>query len=199
MGQEIACQASWGSERSAGKAQLEGDHVLFRGSFRVKALLKDATSVEALDGVLRLALPAGTLALELGPQAAKWAHKILHPPSRLDKLGVKPQQRVALLGTFDPAFAAELQASGATLDAAPPCDLVFFAAPDRTALASLARAAALLAPAGGLWIVYPKGVKVITEMQVLEAGRDVGLKDTKVAAFSATHTALRFVIPKSAR
>ena len=35
----------------------------------------------------------------------------------------------------------------------------------------------------------------IHEMDVLEVTRSLGLKDTKVASFSSTHTALRFVIP----
>jgi hypothetical protein len=48
-------------------------------------------------------------------------------------------------------------------------------------------------------VVYPKGVQTIREIEVLDAGRTAGLKDTKVASFSPTHTALRFVIPVSAR
>ena len=56
-----------------------------------------------------------------------------------------------------------------------------------------------LKPDGALWIVYPKGVPEIREMDVLLAGREAGLKDTKVASFSATHTALRFVIPIAKR
>ena len=53
--------------------------------------------------------------------------------------------------------------------------------------------------AAALWIVYPKGQKRITENDVLSAGRKVGLKDVKVVGFSATHTALKFVIPLSKR
>jgi hypothetical protein len=47
-----------------------------------------------------------------------------------------------------------------------------------------------------LWIVYPKGKQEITELQVIEAGRQAGLVDVKVVSFSATHTALKFVRPK---
>jgi hypothetical protein len=42
--------------------------------------------------------------------------------------------------------------------------------------------------------VYPKGKKEITEGDVLGAGRKAGLKDVKVVGFSATHTALKFVV-----
>jgi hypothetical protein len=50
-----------------------------------------------------------------------------------------------------------------------------------------------------LWIVYPKGQQSITEADVRSAGLIAGLTDVKVASFSATHTALKFVIPKSKR
>jgi hypothetical protein len=53
--------------------------------------------------------------------------------------------------------------------------------------------------ATALWIVYPKGQTQITENDVLAAGRKSGLKDVKVIGFSATHTALKFVIPLSKR
>lgn len=50
-----------------------------------------------------------------------------------------------------------------------------------------------LAAGAALWIVYPKGVAAIREAEVIAAGRGAGLKDVKVARFSATHTALKFV------
>ncbi len=53
--------------------------------------------------------------------------------------------------------------------------------------------------AAALWIVYPKGQKQITELDVLAAGRRAGLKDVKVVGFSPAHTALKFVIPVSSR
>jgi hypothetical protein len=46
-----------------------------------------------------------------------------------------------------------------------------------------------------LWVVYRKGQKEITEMDVIGTGRKSGLKDVKVVGFSPTHTALKFVIP----
>ncbi len=48
-------------------------------------------------------------------------------------------------------------------------------------------------------IVYPKGQKTITESTVRTAGLKAGLTDIKVVGFSATHTALKFVIPKAKR
>jgi hypothetical protein len=48
-------------------------------------------------------------------------------------------------------------------------------------------------------VIYPKGVTAIREIQVIEAGRAAGLKDVKVAGFSASHTGLKFVIPVTSR
>ena len=50
-----------------------------------------------------------------------------------------------------------------------------------------------------LWIIYPKGQQHITEGDVFAAGHKVGLTDIKVVGFSATHTALKFVIPVKKR
>lgn len=57
----------------------------------------------------------------------------------------------------------------------------------------------LLAVAGGLWVIYPKGRKDVTEAQMRAAGLANGMVDNKVISFSATHTGLRFVIRKADR
>ena len=36
MGAESQCTVQFGKQRSEGKAQLESDHLLFRGAFRLK-------------------------------------------------------------------------------------------------------------------------------------------------------------------
>ena len=51
----------------------------------------------------------GPVSLTLGDAAEKWALKIQHPPSRLDKIGVKPEWRVSVLGLSDRTFLGELE------------------------------------------------------------------------------------------
>lgn len=196
MGQELDCRMHLQKRTLAGKAYLETDHILFRGEERVKIQIKDLTSVTARAGVLHLEFPGGPARLELGAAAEKWAHKILHPPSRADKLGVKPGLSVRVVGEFEQAFLDELRALDTAQDQA---DLSFFAAAARKDLSRIPRLAKGLKPSGALWVVYPKGVKEIREIDVLNAGRAAGLKDVKVASFSPTHTALKFVIPVAAR
>jgi hypothetical protein len=200
MGQELECRLRYRKRTMAGKAYLETDYLLFRGEERLKVALKDLTAVQADGGLLKLEFPGGPAALELGEAAEKWAEKILHPPSRAGKLGVKAGAEVRLVGEFERDFRDELRGCAVELaDGKAKADLVFFAAAAARDLARVAKLKAWLKPAGALWVVYPKGVPAIREIEVLEAGRAAGLKDTKVASFSSTHTALRFVIPVAER
>jgi hypothetical protein len=192
MGQELECRMHYRKRTLAGKAYLETDHILFRGDERLKILLKELTSVKAASGMLHLEFAGGPARLELGAAAEKWAGKILNPPSRADKLGVKPGLSVKVVGDFDATFLKELS----TLEKAKrEADLIFFAATLKKDLSQVPKLATSLKPKGALWIVYPKGVKEIREVEVIEAGRAAGLKDIKVCAFSATHTGLKFVFP----
>jgi hypothetical protein len=50
-----------------------------------------------------------------------------------------------------------------------------------------------------IWTVTPKGKSGIKDTDVMAAGKAAGLVDVKVAAFSPTHTAAKFVIPKAQR
>ncbi len=194
MGQEIACTAKFEGKESDGVAMLETDYVLFRGDFRIKIAFAAMKSVKAADDWLAIQSPEGSLKLLLGTRAEKWAQKILHPPTLFDKLGVKPGLRVRVIGA--PDFAEELARCGAIIVAKSP-DMIFFQAARK---ANLARLSGLsIPPDGAIWIIYPKGVREITGNDVIAAIRSAGLKDVKVASFSATHTALKAVIPLAQR
>ncbi|PYU67269.1 MAG: hypothetical protein DMG49_19320 [Acidobacteria bacterium] len=96
---------------------------------------------------------------------------------------MKPGAKVSLLGNFEPGFLDELGKLTKAVrngKVAAGSESIFFAADSKP-------------------IVYPKGQKHITENDVLSAGRKAGLKDVKVVGFSATHTALKFVIPLADR
>jgi hypothetical protein len=144
----------------------------------------------------------GAIVFGLGPAAEKWRDKILHPKSRIEKLGVKPGTEVSLLGEFDAEFLRELgkltkSVSKGKVSAR--SELIFFAADSKEDLGAVPKISKSMKGAAALWIVYHKGQKHITENDVLAAGRKAGLKDVKVVGFSSTHTALKFVIPLSRR
>jgi hypothetical protein len=202
MGNELKCNVRFGMEVSEGKALLETSEVLFRGGFRLKIPFASIKSVKAVNGELRLHTAEGLAVFEIGPAAEKWREKILHPKMRLEKIGLKPGAKVSLVGSFDADFLDELKplASSVTKDkVATGSETIFLAADSLKTLSAVTKIAKSLKGATALWIVYPKGQKNITENDVITAGRKAGLKDVKVVGFSATHTALKFVLPLTKR
>ena len=202
MGNEVKCTVRFGKQTSAGKALLETSEVLFRGEFRLKIPFTTIKSVKAVDGELHLQTSDGLAVFEIGPAAEKWREKILHPKTRIEKIGVKPDAKVSLLGSFDAEFLEELKSLSIVVTknkVAADCDTIFFAADSLKTLSAVTKIAKSLKGATALWIVYPKGQKTITENDVIAAGRKAGLKDVKVVGFSPTHTALKFVLPLTKR
>ena len=117
--------------------------------------------------------------------------------ARIDKLGVRPGARVAVLGVADRAFVAELADRGADVVVdrrRVGSDLVFYGVEDRRALSRLPTHRRFIASDGAVWLVWPKGSKAVNENDVREAALAAGLVDVKVVAFSATHSALKLVI-----
>src|SRR5438132_13592130 len=108
MGNEATCKVHFDGKQSEGKALLETSEILFRGDFRLKIPFSTIKSAKAVDGELRLQTAEGLAVFCLGATAEKWCEKILHPKSRLEKLGVKPGARVSLLGDLDTGFLAEI-------------------------------------------------------------------------------------------
>ena len=92
MGNEVTCTVRFGKQESTGKALLETSEILFRGDFRLKIAFREIKSVKTTSGELLLDFPGGKAAFLLGAQAQKWAHKILHPKSPFEKVGVKEGQ-----------------------------------------------------------------------------------------------------------
>ena len=202
MGREAHCSAHVGGRTLAGKVMLETDELLFRGDERVRIRLADITRATADDGRLVVRHKGGTATFELGRAAVRWAERINHPPTLADKLGVKPGQRVALVGLDDPPFVKTLEARGADVGRGRPrkgSDLVFLGVRRPRDLDRLDTLEASMARDGAVWVVYPKGRDDPSELDVIEAGKAAGFVDVKVARFSDTHTALKFVIPKARR
>ena len=130
-----------------------------------------------------------------------YSHRLL-----LDKLGIKPGQRISVLGIHDKPFLKNLadrvpdyERENARAEA----DIIVFGAEELKSLAQMNSLAGTIQKsgqkAGSIWVVYPKGKAHIREADVRSAGKACGLVDNKVCRFSATHTALRFVIPLARR
>jgi hypothetical protein len=174
---------------------LETEALHFRGAFRFDALLR-GLKVQARGGQLRINLDGAEARFDLGEAAKKWVDRVQHPKGLIDKLGIKPEHTVAVVGLTDAAFRASLrERAGTVVEGAPrrALDALFFGAEGRLAVQRIPSLLPRLGPKGALWVVYPKGVKDVTEGDVLKAGRAAGLVDIKVVRFSDTHTAHKFV------
>jgi hypothetical protein len=199
MGKEAS--GVWGQlsdGESEGKLLWEPPKLIFRGAYRgiyqghaLKNLRTEGADLVLSDGT-RFTLEPG--------QADKWLHAIQNPPTRLDKLGVKPGMTVVVDGVEDEEFLAELSTRVEPLDAdeADGVDILFLAADDLADLDRLEDLMWTLADKGAIWIVSQKGKGApLKDTDVLGAARGFGLSDTKVCAFSKSHTALRFVKGKA--
>jgi hypothetical protein len=174
VGSEVVCSVKIGRRSARGKALLETNEIIFRSpELRLKIPLNAIEKLDAKDGALSVTYADSTATFGLGPVAARWAERIRNPKSLIDKLGVKPEHRVVVLGVKDAGFLATL--------------------------GKLAKLRDAIKRDGMIWAVTPKGKGGLKDTGVLAAGKAAGLVDVKVAAFSETHTASKFVIPKAMR
>jgi hypothetical protein len=122
--------------------------------------------------------------------------------SRIEKLGVKKDADVLLLGIEDDAaFMKELRGAGAAIrtSGTPQADMIFAVFRTRDDLRRLPPLVPRLKADGVLWTLRPKGSKDLTEAEMMRAGQDAGLVDVKVVSFSEVLTAEKFVVPVARR
>jgi hypothetical protein len=123
----------------------------------------------------------------------------------LDKLGLRPGMRVAIVGAVDPDGSFQALLADRTSDITvgrpkPDTDLVFLAADTHVELSELPGLRERIRPAGAIWVVSLKGrAATIRDVEVIAAAKESGLVDNKVVSFSATQTSLRLVIPIALR
>ncbi len=130
----------------------------------------------------------------------------------LDKLGIRPGMRVAIVGTLEdddevvndegPFRARVAERTSDITDGRPKpdTDVVLLAADQTDDLAILAELRPQIRPNGAIWVVSRKGkASTLRDVEVMAAARDHDLIDNKVVAFSARRTSIRLVIPVALR
>ena len=121
----------------------------------------------------------------------------------IEKLGVTPGARVAVVHVDDTEFLAALRTRTGDITHGPPLaatDLVFLAADSHEELSAIVELRRSLKPAGAIWVVSRKGrASTLRDVEIMEAAKAAGLVDNKVVAFSPTHTSIRLVIPLALR
>ncbi|MFP5354513.1 MAG: DUF3052 domain-containing protein [Gemmatimonadota bacterium] len=204
MGLETNCTLERDRKKIAGKAMLETDYIAFRGrTLRTTLLISAVTHVDVQGNALVLEFDTGPVRLHFAEgMAAKWLARIRNPRSLLDKLGVKEEMSVVVLGVSDADFLGQLarRVGKYATKPAPLTDVIVLSAESAADLGRLESLRKTLVPNGAIWVVHRKGKEAtLRDVEVFAAGRRAGLVDNKVCAFSATHTAERLVIPRSAR
>ena len=199
MGYDSTCTMTIDGRAFRGTAVLKHKELLFRGDLRLVIPLSAIAEARADAGRLVIVFGGRSAALEIGAgMAEKWAKRITSPPSRVDKLGVKPGMRIALVGMDDDALIEDIGAKGARLETSARSkglDMIFFAAHAPRDLSRLEAIAGRLEPAGAIWLIRAKGRGApISERQSMAAGKKAGLVDVKVVSYSETHSAEKYVI-----
>ncbi len=201
MGYRADCTIRIDGQTGSGTAWLEHKDLVFRGPFRVTVPLAQVAEATVRDGALVVRFGTRHAEFQIGDVAAHWAQRINNPPSRVDKLGVKPGLRIALVNLDEPTFRHEIQAAGATILPRPAAntDVIFLGTDSRADLSRIDALARKIQPDGALWVVRRKGHGAVSERDSMAAGKKAGLVDVKVVSFSETHTAEKYVVPKGAR
>ena len=115
----------------------------------------------------------------------------------LDKLGVKPGSKVAVVDLDDAGFIKQVRERTTDVVIGRPrskCDLVFMGARTFADLRRLNEVKKWIEPNGAIWVVRPKGSRSeLRDTDLIDAGLAAGLVDNKIASYSDTHGAMRFV------
>jgi hypothetical protein len=121
----------------------------------------------------------------------------------IDKLGVKPGARVAVINIDDAEFRRQLAERTQDItegEPLPESSVIVLGIDDGTELAQLAHLRSRILANGAIWVVSRKGKQAtVRDIEVMAAAKAVGLVDNKVVAFSGTHTSIRLVIPLALR
>jgi hypothetical protein len=180
---------------------LDGDALDLRGRPALRLPFSTLRRIGAQRGVVHFETEEGPMSLALGGEAERWATAMRYPRARAEKLGLKAEQRVQVIGVEDPDLGDELAAAGATrVSRGKRLDQVFFGVDAERDLERLATLREAIAPDGAIWVIRKKGKDAtVKERAVLEAARRHGLVDVKVVAFSDTHSSDKLVIPVAKR
>lgn len=115
----------------------------------------------------------------------------------IDKLGVKPGAKVAIVNVDDDSFIALLRTRTQDISEGKPsalCDLVFLGADTPQDLRRVEELKSWIEPNGAIWVIRAKGPRApLRDTDLIAAGLAAGLVDNKIASFSETHGAMRLV------
>jgi hypothetical protein len=205
MGTEITGEAKYRRASYRVSLHLDSKTLTLRDELKLSIPLKDVRQAVPKDGKLTIAWNDDKIVLHVGPQSERLAKKILNPPGLLEKLGVKPNSAVSVVGLDDKPFLKDLRGRAGSVSEGkvrPQSDVIIVRVDGRANLDRLKVLRPSLKSDGSIWVLWKKGQKGandVKESDVMAAAKTHGLVDVKVASFSDELSALKLVIPKAMR
>jgi hypothetical protein len=199
MGLDTHCRVDLPGRSGEARVLLEENVLIVRGGPRIS--FREIRSVSVENGCLELFYGTERARLHLGAKAELWAQKIRSPKPLMEKLGVKEDSSVCLVGLKDEGLLEEFKKRAARVSTKmlPGAPLVFVSMKEKGELGKLSSLRARLDPAGALWILWKKGQKQFREDDIRAALREAGLVDVKVVSVSEVWSGLKTVIPLAER
>ena len=201
----MTCESRYQGASYRVKLHLDSQTLTLRDELKLSIPLKGVQQIAAKEGRLTIKWNDDTIVLHVGDKAERLAKSIRNPPSLLDRLGVKPNHTVSILGLDDQSFVRELRQRTATVvdgSVKAKSDIILLRARQRTNLQRLKTLRRSIKSEGAIWVLWKKGSKDpkdVKESEVMAAGKAHGLVDVKIASFSDELSALKFVIPVADR
>lgn len=196
MGISVLGTLAVGGQKVEVKADFGSDHVTFSGGRRGEVKFRDMEVVSTNKGTLKLRVDGAVMEFPIGDKVDRLANKIRKPPTRAEKMGIKPGQRV-LVELEDSGFRKEVKALGVK-EAPNELDHLVVGAYSLLDLDFVSWSSRIHKD-GGVWVIFRKGRPDFRETDILAAGREAGLRDYRVARFDEKRTALKFVWPLEKR
>lgn len=198
MGLEANVVATYVRKSYEGKLHVDSKCISFRAKdFKWEAALGESIKAEADDGVLKIVSDRRKISFTIGDSASKWVDKVLNPPSRMKKFGVKEMHRVWVSKGFDKSFKDEIKSVGAKITRIiDNCDLAICIIKHRGMLPELDEYVEQLPEKKNIWVVWPKGSSDVGQTDVMQHAKSLGMGPSKTAAFDGNHSSMRFAIKK---
>ena len=199
MGREATCLCHIQGREAMSKILLESKELIVRGELRCVIPISAIKNMRVEGDALTFNNGKDKVFLRLGSVTAKkWLDAILKPaPSLAQKLGIGRDSVVRVCGVVRSDELRSALEQAASTPNQPPHMLIACVESRESLLKALSDSREFVDGRVPIWVIYPKGARSsLGETTVRETLRQLGLRDTKVAAVSSTLTALRFSKPK---
>lgn len=198
MGLETKTFCKTANKQATGNLHLDSKELSFRSKeIKWSVLLGPKTKAKADGDLLVVSNGRKKASFKIEKNIDRWVDKILNPPSRSQKLGIKEGSAIFLSTGFPKSFVDELkQAGGRRVNKIENCNLAIAKIKDRQALKVFESLSDELPKGVNIWLVWPKGSAAITQGDVMSAAKSLGFGPSKTAAFDDSHSSMRFAAKK---